>query len=225
MPNVSRAGAFTRFLVVAGALFIAIGIAASPRNQHRESSYHQPAPESSITPPSQAAKPTIEVSQAKATTASPAKKAGLSQALFVQGLNQLAQEYSDALNDPQRSVVRKKRADWLRDKTRETQAFENWTGVLRNLGTDNKGDITTLSISIDKRLTVRIVDPIRYGSRLFSVLLSASSGDQVIISGVFLSSPDRDTLRELSMTESGMMRHSEFAVQITDVRIAKKAFQ
>jgi len=188
----------------------------SGNTQSSEVSGHQPTAQGSQVslPPDR--QPTAQASQVSVPS---------EQKAFTDAVTSFISQYQSAPNELKKSAVRFSRKQKLQELLTSLD-FNGWVGRIDKMGTTSKGN-AYISVTLDGTSIVTetynnelsdIGDNtlIPINSELFNKVSDLKSGDQVKVSGHFLTE-EQDFIKENSITEDGSMTEPEFIVQFSQV--------
>jgi len=146
---------------------------------------------------------------------------------FVRTVESYYPLYSAADNDLKKSSLRVDRKQAVATLV-PSHTATNWTGTLGTLGTNSDGKAyVTIVLDGATKLGVKTWNNalsdsgsdtlIANGSPLYNKIAAMSKGAHVVFSGQFISDPDKDFVKESSMTEDGSMTAPEYIMKFTDV--------
>jgi hypothetical protein len=157
------------------------------------------------------------------------RKLPTEETLFISTVSSYRRRYGEALNEFQKSAVRKERATALA-RVLPGRSAEDWIGEISSMTTTSDGD-GSLSVRLpgsNPPITVKTWNNglsdigsgtlIPSGSPLYEQVAHLAIGNKVTFGGAF-SSGNLDYMREASLTEAGSMNEPEFIFTFTSVRL------
>jgi tetratricopeptide (TPR) repeat protein len=157
------------------------------------------------------------------------RKLPTEETLFISTVNSYRTRYGEALNEFQKSAVRKERATALA-RVLPGRSAEDWIGEISSMTTtsDGEGSLSVRLPGSNPPIAVKTWNNglsdigsgtlIPSGSPLYEQVAHLATGNKVIFGGTF-SSGNLDYMREASLTEAGSMTEPEFIFTFTSIRL------
>ena len=152
---------------------------------------------------------------------------GVDETRFLSFVADFHRKYDAASNDFQKGAVFQQRAAALRPLLNGGTAARNWIGKVYKLSSNGDGfGVLEVTLSDDAWLTTwnnsfsdsgdhTLIPP---GSPVYQALGTLSEGDEVVFSGHFLETGDRDVLHTNGLTMNSKLTEPEFLFVFTDLK-------
>ncbi len=152
------------------------------------------------------------------------------QKVFVKIVSSFIKKYNQSTNELQKSSVKRKRSNKLKEFFKDEVSISNWVGRVSRLRTTSSGNAELkIKLSGNQRISIGTTNNeftdalqettlIPIGSKLFDKVSGFSTGDKIRFSGNFIVSDEGSYINEQSITESGSMRNPEFLFHFSEIR-------